>query len=191
MDISITGKQMSVGDAFRSYVETRINEASEKYFTRTIDANVTATKNAHLFRVDCSLHTASGINLQSHGEHTDVYAAFDEAAERIEKQLRRYKRRIKNHHVEGAKAFDAFQAQSYVLAPEKEDEAADQNDQPVIIAETRTYIPTTNVGDAVMLMDLAHANALMFKNARTGELNMVYRRSDGNIGWIDPAANKG
>ena len=191
MDISITGKQIKVGDAFREHVEGRLTEATEKYFSRSIDANVTATKNAHLFRVDCSLHAGSGINMQSHGEHTDVYIAFDEAADRIEKQLRRYKRRIKNHHNDSAKTLEALPAQSYVLAPEEGDEAAELSDQPVIIAETRTNIPTVSVGDAVMLMDLTHANALMFKNGASGELNMVYRRSDGNIGWIDPAANKG
>ncbi|MCK5574993.1 MAG: ribosome-associated translation inhibitor RaiA [Sphingomonadales bacterium] len=191
MDISITGKQMSVGEAFREHVENRLTDATEKYFSRSIDANVTASKNGHLFRVDCSLHARSGINMQSHGEHKDVYGAFDEAADRIEKQLRRYKRRLKNHHNDSAKALEALSAQSYVLAPEEEDEAAELKDQPVIIAETRTNIPTVSVGDAVMLMDLTHANALMFKNGASGDLNMVYRRSDGNIGWIDPAANKG
>ena len=193
MQINVSGRKISVGAALRVHIEQRLQGIVDKYFSRSIEAAVTVAREAHLFRIDCSVHVNQGITLQAHGEGEDVYGAFDAAADRIEKQLRRYKRRIKNHHGAGRRdAAASLTAQAYVLAPEEEggDEAMPPGDQPIIIAETRTEIPHVSVGDAVMLMDLAEAPAFMFRNSRNNELNMVYRRPDGNIGWIDPAGAK-
>lgn len=195
MDIRVSGRHVDIGDAFRSHVEDRLSEGVSKYFSRSISAQVTLSKENHLFVADCQLHANQGVNLKSRGQANDAYAAFESAAERIEKQLRRYKRRLKNHH----NSLDrdervAQMAQSYVIAPEEEEGDAHNetpvnahhDDQPIIIAETSTKIPEVSVGDAVMLMDLNDVPALMFRNSRNKELNVVYRRPDGNIGWIDP-----
>lgn len=194
MQVSITGRKINVGKALTSYVEDRLVAGVSKYFSRSIDAAVTIGKEGRCFTADCSLHAPPGLTMRSHAEADDVYAAFDAAADKLEKQLRRYKRRIKNHHNLSERGGAApMMAQSYVLAPEDAEKADDYgagagNDQlqPAIIAETRTEIPVVDVGDAVMLMDLSDSSALMFRNAGNNELNVVYRRSDGNIGWIDP-----
>lgn len=195
MQVSITGRKINVGETLTSHVENRLTNAASKYFSRSIDAAVTISKEGHAFKVDCLLHAPPGLNMRSHAEADDVYAAFDAAADKLEKQLRRYKRRIKNHHNQAERRDAApFMAQSYVLAPEDEeapDENGDERLQPAIIAETQTEIPVVDVGDAVMLMDLADSPILMFHNAGNNELNVVYRRSDGNIGWIDPHTAKG
>lgn len=202
MQVKITGRKINVGEALTSYVEDRLALGISKYFSRSIDAAVTIGKEGHAFRVDCHLHAPPGLNMRSHAEADDVYAAFDAAAEKLEKQLRRYNRRIKNHHnlSERSEAAPSM-AKSYVLAPEEAadaekegeagGEAGDDQLQPAIIAETRTEIPVVDVGDAVMLMDLSDSPALMFRNAGNNELNVVYRRSDGNIGWIDPHSMQG
>ena len=186
MEINVTGRKIRVGAAFSDHVRARLEQAAEKYFFRSTEASVTATKEAHLFSVACTIHAGHGLSLQSHGEGGDVYAAFDGAADRIEKQLRRYKRRIKNHHITGLKDAETVPAQSYVLASEGEDRAADADGDPAIIAETTTEIRSLSVGDAVMRMDLSGTPAMMFRNAKSGELNVIYRRGDGNIGWIEP-----
>ncbi len=190
MDIQITGRKITVGESLSDHIRYRLEEGASKYFARSINAQVTISKVGHNFRVDCSLHANKGMTMQSHAEASDVYVAFDDAADKIEKQLRRYKRRIKNHHNEHEDPFEVAQAQAYVLKPEEESEedsalGADE-DNPIIIAEANTDIPKVSVGDAVMLMDLRHVSALMFKNIKTGGLNVVYKRADGNIGWIDP-----
>lgn len=189
MQVSITGRKINVGAALTAHVEDRLTAATSKYFNRSIDAAVTIGKEGHSFRADCLLHAPPGLNMRSHAEADDVYAAFDAAADKLEKQLRRYKRRIKNHHAQSERGTAPLMASDYVLAPEEGAEPEENgNDQlqPAIIAETQTEIPVVDVGDAVMLMDLADSPMLMFRNAGNNELNVVYRRSDGNIGWIDP-----
>lgn len=191
MDIRISGRHVDVGDAFRGHVENRLDAIANKYLHNTVSATVTVAKEHHSFQIDCQFHTSQGIILKSRGEAGDAYGGFDAAAERIEKQLRRYKRRLKNHHGRGDKAARVISdAQSYIIAPEDEDEDAAPAPQPMIIAEMTTDIPEVSVGDAVMLMDLADSPAMMFRNSGNNELNMVYRRPDGNIGWIDPAPRK-
>lgn len=196
MDIQITGRKISVGDSLADHIRDRLEMGASKYFSRTIDAQVTISKEGHNFRVDCSLHANQGIKMQSHAEGSDVYGTFDDAADKIEKQLRRYKRRLKNHHNDDhADRMEILQAQAYVLKPEADEPDEnelngvdhDLDDNPLIIAESNTDIPTASVGDAVMMMDLRHVSALMFKNVKTGGLNVVYKRADGNVGWIDPA----
>jgi len=191
MEINVTGRKLKVGAAFAEHVRARLEQAAEKYFFRSTEASVTASKEAHLFSVACTIHAGHGLSLQSHGEGGDVYAAFDEAADRIEKQLRRYKRRIKNHHIAGLKDQEALPAQSYILAPDEAEEPAAAEGDPAIIAETATEIRNLSVGDAVMHMDLSDAPAIMFRNSMSGELNVIYRRPDGNIGWIEPRAEGG
>jgi ribosomal subunit interface protein len=204
MQIKISGRRIDVGDALTGYIEDRIEAIVEKYFTRSLEATVTVGKKGPFFQVDCTLHVHQGIHLQSRAEADDAHAAFDLAADKMEKQLRRHKRRLKDRHATaraGQEEEVALMAQAYVLKPEEESESADTDsgessvngmssdvadDNPVIIAETRTEVPKVSVGDAVMLMDLSDQPALMFRNLRNGRVNVVYRRPDGNIGWIAP-----
>lgn len=190
MDIQVYGKQIDIGDALREQIVDRLGDGVSKYFESAIDAHITLSREAHLIRVDCSVHVGHDIRLQSQGEAPDPYAAFDLALERIEKRLRRYKRRLTDHHKQQRESFESQQAISYVLAGEDE-EAAEETapDQPIIVAETKTDIPTVTVSDAVMRMDLAEAPVFMFRNSAHGGLNVVYRRADGNVGWIDPVGS--
>lgn len=194
MHVIVKGKQIDVGDALRKHIETNLEDGVAKYFDNAIDAQVTISRKNHNFHTDCSVHIGAGIDVAASGEHTDAYASFDAALERIEKQLRRYKRRLKSHHgKERYQAKMALAAQSYVLAPEPEDEREEEVQdewQPIIIAESTAEIPDCTVGEAVMRMDLANLPAMMFHNSKTKALNVVYRRADGNIGWIDPRTEK-
>lgn len=190
MNINVTGRKMNVGEALTSHVEDRLDEVADKYFSRTIDASATFTKEGHIYRSDVSFHANQGVNLQSRGEADDPYAAFELAADKVEKQLRRYKRKIKNHHKPPRKDIDVELAHMNGLDFEVED-SDDANggaldDQAIIIAENRTEIPHISVGDAATLMGMAKASAFMFKNTKNDTLEFVYRRSDGNIGWISP-----
>jgi len=193
MHITVTGKQMDVGDALRGHVEDRLSDAVVKYFDRPVDAGVIFARDRHEFRADATVHLSTGLVAKAHGQHSDVYAALEQAVERIEKQLRRYKRRLKDHHQKREQPIEAYDAPSYVLA--SQDDSADETpqtegeggDQPVIIAEMKTPIKTLTVGEAVMQLELAHAPFLMFKNDVNGRLNIVFQRDDGNVGWIDPA----
>jgi ribosomal subunit interface protein len=186
MDISIKGKRLDVGDALRSHVEDRLATAVSKYFLKAHDANVTISREAHFFRADISVHPLRGVLVQGRSNADDAYAAFDSALEHIAKQLRRYKRRLNDKH-KGRAPEEAIPAQQYTLAPESGEDELPEEGQPAIIAELPTEIATLSVSEAVMRMDLADVPALMFKNRANGGLNVVYRRPDGNIGWIDPA----
>ncbi len=190
MHLSISGKGLDVGDALSAHIESALPAAVTKYFDNTTDSSVTMSKRGHEFRADIQVHVSKRIMVQGLGHGGDAYAAFEEALEHVAKRLRRYKRRLKDHH-QGAER-EILQAQQYILAPEpdaEDDEAdsgAEAGDQPVIVAETTAEIETLSVSDAVMRMDLSGAPALMFRSANHGGLNMVYVRSDGNIGWVDP-----
>jgi len=193
MDIKVTGRKMNVGEALTQHAQDRLASISDKYFSRTIDASTTFIKEGPFCRVDVSMHPNQGINLHSRAESDDAYGAFEQAAEKIEKQLRRYKRRLKNHHnLPGREAVQEI-AISNIIAPHADEEddseqpAPEGDDQPIIIAEASTEIPKVSVGDAVMLMDLADTVAFMFRNQKTDQLEVVYKRTDGNIGWISPA----
>ncbi len=196
MQINVSGRRLSMGEALRAHIVTTMEGLAEKYFCRAIDAKVTVGKEGYRFDVDCAIHLGHGIYLKSRGSADEGRAAFDIAAEKIEKQLRRHKRRLKDRHLMGRHGQEeeiAQMARAYVLASSTEEEAAAGAEsvapfdgQPIIIAETRVEIPHVSVGDAVMLMDLADVPALMFRNRRNDRINMIYRRSDGHIGWIDP-----
>ena len=189
MQIKISGKQIDVGEALRTHVEDNLVAAVGKYFDRPVDAQVVFSRNGHGFKCDSSVHLSTGLTAQAHAVNGEIYAAFDQATDRIEKQLRRYKRRLKDHHQNRQDPIELIEAQAYVLR--SHDEEADSDDvngmQPVIIAEMATAIKSLTVGEAVMQMELAHSPFLMFKNDANGRINIVFQRDDGNVGWIDPA----
>jgi ribosomal subunit interface protein len=189
MEIRISGKQIDVGDALRNHVENNIHAAVAKYFDRPVNAHVVFSRSGHEFKCDSSVHLSTGLTAQAHAVSGEIYAAFDQATDRIETQLRRYKRRLKDHHQSRQNPIELIEAQSYVLRGH--DEEADDSDvngmQPVIVAEMTTDIKSLTVGEAVMQMELAHKPFLVFKNDANGRLNIVFQRDDGNVGWIDPA----
>ena len=196
MHTKVSGKHIDIGDALRTHVEERLLESVTKYFDRPVDAQVVFSRDGHGFKCDASVHLSTGLTAKSQAIHADIYGAFDGSAERIEKQLLRYKRRLKDHHQRRSGPVEAIPAQGYVIAPhaEDEDEAVDGPEtdaengyQPVIIAEMKTDIKTLSVGEAVMQMELDHAPFLMFRNDANGRLNIVFQRDDGNVGWVDPA----
>ncbi len=191
MQITVTGKQLDVGDSLREHVETRLVDTVGKYFEQALEAAVVFSSSAkgRLIRADISVHAGRNIRMQGRAEAPDAYAAFDAALERIAKRLRRYKRRLRDHR-KGV-SDDALPALKSVIADNDADGAEEEaaNAQPVVIAEMTTTIETMTVGEAVMQMDLVDTSALMFRNSAHGGLNVVYRRRDDNIGWIDPQGN--
>ena len=193
MQLTVTGKQLGVGEALRSHVEASLEALLIKYFGSAIEAHAVFAREAHLIRADLSVHIGRGIMVKSAANATDYYPAFDAAAERLAKQLRRYKRRLRDHHARLRNQPEELEtARSFVLAaaeeePDSEPVIDGQATAPAVIAEMSTDLPRLTVGEAVMRMDLADAPVLLFRNRAHGELNLVYRRSDGNIGWIDPA----
>lgn len=193
MQINVKGKQIDVGDALTEHVEAHLTNAVAKYFDRSVDAVITFSRDARAFRCDAHVHLPTGLIAQASGRAQDVYAAFDQSAERIEKQLRRYKRRLRDHHRERAEPVPALAATEYVLdnpAFEEEHEEPESL-KPVIVAETTQNLPSLSVGEAVMQMELAGREHLFFRHDASGRFNLVYRREDGNVGWIDPAATAG
>jgi len=185
---------MDVGEALRTRIEDELASGVGKYFNRATDAVVTVAKNGggSGVAVDCTVHLSSGISLQSEGHGGDAHSAFGDAMEKLEKRVRRYKRRLRNHHADNKSPLPAETASAYVLAPlEEESDSATEapvngEAAPLVIAEATKPVRTMTVSMAVMQLDLAESPALMFRNAANGELNVVYRREDGNIGWIDP-----
>ena len=197
MQLTVTGKQVDVGGALRRHVETSLDALLGKYCRTAIEAHAVFAREAHLIRTDLSLHIGRGIMIKSGATASDYYPAFDAAAERLAKQLRRYKRRLRDHHARlRNQAEDLETARAFVLAPvdeEAEPETPRDGDAtaPVVIAEMSTELPRLTVGEAVMRLDLADAPVLLFRNRSHGELNVIYRRGDGNVGWIDPALEAG
>src|SRR5688572_2449352 len=190
MDIRVSGHQVDTGDALRSHVEERMGAIADKYFARAISTRVTFGKGPHdhAFICDIVAHVMQGVILKGSGRAADAHPAFDQAAERIEKQLRRYTRRLKDRH-NGAGAetpvLEMSNDATYRIF-EVGDEEAEPVDNPPIVAETKVDIPDASVSDAVMLLDLRNTNALLFRNSATARFNMVYRRGDGTIGWVEP-----
>ncbi|AKH43326.1 ribosomal subunit interface protein [Altererythrobacter atlanticus] len=189
MEIRVSGHQMETGSALQEHASDRLNGICEKYFSKALSSSVTFGKApSAAFACDIVLHVNHGLILKSHGEAHDAHLAFDQAADKIEKQLRRYKRRLKDRHEQAQHAVKLEEAAYTVFAMEQpESEEEELPDAPPIIAETRIDVPEVSVSDAVMLLDLRHTNALFFKNAGTGRHNMVYRREDGSIGWVEPS----
>lgn len=185
MSLRISGKNLDIGDALRGQIEGRIGEAVAKYFDGGHTGHVTVEREGPGFKTECAIHLDTGIVLQAVGRAVDPHISFDLAADRIEKRLRRYKRRLREHH--HTKRAETEPATSYVLADfaEEEEVAADYN--PTIIAEETTALETLTVGGAVIAMDLSEAPVVVFRHAGHGGINVVYRRNDGHIGWIDPS----
>jgi len=192
MQLSVKGQQIDVGAALRGHMEDSLTKMLGKYFGDAIDARVTLSRTGHVFRAVVSAHVGRNIHLEAHGEADEPYPAFDAAAERLSKRLRRHKQRLRDHHKEDQGEQDSLPAQQYILSGQagENGEWEQQEDQPVVVAEMTTDIPLMTVSEAVMRMDLSDQPALMFRNRAHGGLNMVYRRSDGNIGWIDPRGNR-
>ncbi len=189
MRYQITGKQIDVGEALQTHVKTEIGALIAKYAGRPTEATITFSKSAHEYVCEATVHLSTGLSAQARGHATEIYAAFDASSEKMDKQLRRYKRRLKDHHKDRAEPVELFGASSYILAPEAEEHEAEPDTlQPVIVAEMETKIPSLSVGEAVMQMEIAGAPVLVFKNEGKAGVNVVYRREDGNIGWIDPQA---
>lgn len=187
MEIRVSGHQMATGSALQEHAAERLGGISDKFFNRALSSTVTFGKApASAFACDIVLHVNQGMILKSHGQANDAHLAFDQAADKIEKQLRRYKRRLKDRHEQSGYAMREEEAAYTVFAAE-EPESEVLSDAPPVIAETRTDIPEVSVSDAVMLLDFRHTSALLFKNAGTGRHNMVYRRDDGSIGWVEPS----
>ncbi len=187
MQIKVSGKQIDIGDALKVHVEETLTEEVAKYFDRPVNSVVTFSRNGHGYKCDASTHLSTGLTVQAAAQANDVYAAFDQCAERIAKQLRRYKRRLKDHHQARQNPVEAMNALSYVIAGEGEDPAEEPESlEPVIVAELTHEIKSLSVGEAVMQMEFAHAPFVMFRHEKTGRVNLVFRRDDGNIGWIDP-----
>ena len=187
MRYQISGKQIDIGEALTQHVQTELGETVGKYSQRPTDAVVTFSKKAHMLVCDSLVHLSTGLTVQAKGEAPEIYAAFEAARERMDKQLRRYKRRLKDHHKDRAEPVAFEQAGMYVLAADEDEWETQENGlQPMIIAEMETRVPTLSVGDEVMQMELAGSPLLVFRNEKHGGVNVVHRRDDGNVGWIDP-----
>ncbi len=188
MDIRVSGHQVDTGEALQLHATDRLNAIVEKYFSRALSSTVTFGRApAGAFRCDIITHVMQGLVLKGAGIAHDAHVALDQASEKIDKQLRRYKRRLKDRHEETTHALRTEEA-AYVIFEEPADEHEEVSaEAPVVIAETRVDVPEATVSDAVMMLDLRNTNALLFKNAGTGKHNMVYRRGDGSIGWVEPS----
>jgi ribosomal subunit interface protein len=191
MPFRVSGRNIDVGESLRERVNRRIAEATAKYFDGGYSGHVTIGKEGFGFRTECLIHLDSGITLEAEALAGDAYASADQAAVRIEKRLRRYKRRLKAHQatrVDGQPPGEpAVDAASYVIAtPDHENDESEIEFQPVIIAETTTSLKRLSVSDAVMELDLTGVAVVVFRHAGHGRINLVYRRADGHIGWVDP-----
>lgn len=198
--MQVAGKHVDVGDALRTRVSDEITNAIGKYFDRGGDADVVVSREGHAFRVDCAVTLASGQQLRSHGTGGDAHSAFGASLEKIETRIRRYKRRLKDHHL-AATAKAAETAAYFVIRSPEDDDDMEWDDgqapivegalpNPMVIAETERKIREMTVSMAVMELDLTESQTIVFRNAAHGELSVVYRRPDGNIGWIDPERTK-
>jgi ribosomal subunit interface protein len=187
MRYQISGRQMDVGDALQTHVRSELSETFEKYAQRPTDATVVFSRDASSYICEVNVHLSTGLNAASKGHAHEVYAAFESAREKLDKQVRRYKRRLRDHHRDRRAPVEFDDASVYVLAADEgADEAETATLQPIIIAETEARIPSLSVGEAVMQMELVGAPLLVFRNEKHGGVNVVYRREDRNVGWIDP-----
>ena len=191
MEIRVSGHQVDTGDALRSHVESRLQAIADKYFARSISAHVTFGRGPHDngFQCDIIAHVMQGVILKGSGQAMEAHPAFDEAAEKIEIQLRRYMRRLKDRHAgaNGSANLNGVDNDAgYTIFQAAQTDEDVQGEHPVIIAETLVDVPDASVSDAVMMLDLRNTTALLFRNVGTGAFNMVYRRTDGTIGWVEP-----
>lgn len=192
MEIRVSGHQVDTGDALKGHVNERLQGIADKYFSRALSAQVTFGKGPHDngFVCDIIAHVMQGVILKGTGRAMDAHPAFEDASDKIEKQLRRYKRRLKDRHManghDGVPSIDTIELAAGYTVFDAGAEDQEVGDHPPVIAETRVDVPDASVSDAVMMLDLRNTNALLFRNTNTGIYNMVYRRSDGTIGWVEP-----
>jgi len=188
MTIQIAGRHMQVGESLHQRISNGLEAAVTKYFDRGFDGNVTVERRGHEVIVDCSAHLPSGIVLQSTGVGAEAYGALEDALTKMEKRVRRYHRRLKDHHRRSP--LPSEPASAFVIQSALEDTVTeDQGDAPVSVAETASDVKTMSVSEAVMQLELSDTPAVLFRNVKHSGLNMVYRREDGNIGWVDPASH--
>lgn len=196
MEMTVQGKQIDVGDALRQHVKGKMTDIDQKYFNHATDATVTFSREGHggLFKVNISMHVGKSIMVVTEATESDPYVAFDAASEKAAKRLRRYKRKLRDHHerVQKTPETELVKASYYTIATtqgaqeQDNQEEMPESDDPIIVAEIKTNIDKMSVSEAVMRMELGELNALMFRNAKSDKLNLVYLRKDGNIGWIEP-----
>ena len=188
MRYQISGKQIDIGTSLQTHVKTEMDEVVQKYAERPTDALIVFSKSAHEYACEATVHLSTGLTATAKAKATEIYAAFDASCAKLEKQLRRYKRRLKDHHKDRREPVELFGGSSYILASEEcgSGNAEPETLQPIIVAEMEAKIPSISVGEAVMQMELAGAPVLVFRNEGKDGVNVVYRRDDGNIGWIDP-----
>jgi ribosomal subunit interface protein len=187
MRYQISGKQIDIGDALQTHVKQELGASVQKYAERPTDALVIFSKSGHEFVCEATVHLSTGMTASARAHSTEIYGAFDTCNEKMEKQLRRYKRRLKDHHKDRVEPVEFLGASSYILQSQNEAETEEPDSlQPMIIAEMQTNIATLSVGEAVMQMELSGAPVLVFRKEDKDGVNVVYRREDGNIGWIDP-----
>ena len=191
MRYQISGRQIDIGEALQTHVKAELGEVVEKYAQRPTDATVTFSKAAHESVCEAVIHLSTGLTAQARGHSPDIYAAFESAREKLDKQLRRYKRRLRSHHEDRRQPVEFGGAAQYILASsdESEDDETPPT-HPVVVAEMEAKIPALTVGEAVMQLELTTHHFLVFQNEGHGGINVVYRRDDGNIGWIDPKNEK-
>lgn len=188
MRYQISGKQIDVGDALQNHVKSELGGTVEKYSQRPTDANVIFSRNANEFTCESTVHLSTGLTASAKGHAHEIYAAFENCREKMDKQLRRYKRRLKDHHRDRPEPVEFADAPMYVLAANGDSGDSEPDSlQPMIIAEMETKISSLSVGEAVMQMELSGVPLLVFRNEKHGRVNVVHRRDDGNIGWIDPS----
>jgi ribosomal subunit interface protein len=189
MTIKVTGKNLDLGESLRTYALDRVDTALDKLSGRSLSGQISVEKNNDGFFTHCAIHLESGLDVQSTGAGVDAYGSVDSAVERLEKRLRRYKRRLKSHGQGGDGATQLFESAGidYVIDAAQTADAGGETGAPAVIAETPARVRAMSVSDAVMQMDLADQTFLVFRNASHGGINVVYRRPDGNIGWIDPS----
>ena len=190
MRYQISGKQIDIGEALQTHVKAELGEVVEKYAQRPTEVVVFFSRVAHEYTCETTLHLSTGLNAQAKGHAVEIYAAFESCREKMDKQLRRYKRRLRNHHKDRVQPVEFDGGSSYILAASQDrddhEDAEPETLQPIVIAEMETKIPSITVGEAVMQLELAGHRMLVFRNEGHGGVNVVYRRDDGNIGWIDP-----
>ncbi len=191
MQLSVNGRQIDIGDALRSHIEDSLTNIFSKYLGDAIETTVTLSREGHLYHARVNAHVGRGMQLVAENRADRPYDAFDGAADRLSKRLRRYKRRLRDHHADGAARGEPVAARQYVLSGEEEgaDGVEPEGGEPAVVAEMPHEIPSLTVSEAVMRLDLAELPAMMFRNAAHGGFNVIYRRPDGNIGWIDPEGN--
>jgi len=189
MTLQVTGKNVDAGGAFQDYINEKISSVLEKYIGQEISGHIRLEKVRAGFRTDCSLRLKTGLLVEAHGDGEDAYASADAAVERLEKRVRRYKRRLKSHHQssrEGQAHITAFAAREHVVKVDRAEASGDDQDSPLIVAENELSLRELSVSEAVMHLDLTENPFLIFRNAGSGKINVVYQRGDGNIGWVDP-----